>query len=129
MSAAGRACASADPRGRPRSRAAGIAHSPHAIEKPVARVHDARALEEVPEQVELRGQLDRLAAHHHLAAFDVDAHVIELDAVLARRGLGAAEDRLHTGDELARRERLRHVVVGAELETGDAVRLSSEPSA
>ena len=38
-------------------------------------------------------------------------------------GLGAAEDRLHAGDELTRRERLRHVVVGAELETGDAVRL------
>ena len=49
--------------------------------------------------------------------------VVELDAVVARRGLGAAEDRLHAGDELARRERLRDVVVGADLEPGDTVGL------
>src|SRR6478609_4104323 len=37
--------------------------------------------------------------------------------------LRAAEDRLHSGDELARREGLRQVVVGADLETDDTVRL------
>ena len=39
----------------------------------------------------------------------------------ARRGRGAAEDRLHAGDELARVERLREVVVGADLEPDDLV--------
>ena len=37
--------------------------------------------------------------------------------------LGAPQDGMHAGDELARRERLRHVVVGAQLEPGDAVDL------
>ena len=34
---------------------------------------------------------------------------------------GAAQDRAHTRDELARVERLRHVVVGADLEADDLV--------
>ena len=105
-------------------RAAGVAHPPHAIEEPVARVHDAGALEEVGEEVELlRRQLDRLVADRHLAALDVDDDVGELDAVVARRRLGATKDRLHAGDELARRERLGDVVVGADLEPGDTVGL------
>ena len=39
------------------------------------------------------------------------------------RGVGAAQHRAHARSELARRERLRHVVVGAELEPDDPVRL------
>ena len=39
-------------------------------------------------------------------------------------GLGAAEYRLHARDELTRAERLRHVIVGAELEAEDAVDLA-----
>ena len=38
-------------------------------------------------------------------------------------GLGPPQDGAHARDELARRERLRHVVVCAELEPGDAVDL------
>ena len=37
--------------------------------------------------------------------------------------LGTPEDRLHARDELARRERLRQVVVCADLEADDAIRL------
>ena len=81
-------------------------------------------LEEAREQVELLArQLDlvaddgddaRVAAQHDVAR---GQHLV-LVAVL-----DAAEDRLDARGELARRERLRDVVVGAELEAGDAVGL------
>ena len=45
------------------------------------------------------------------------------DRALALRAVGrrAAQDRAHARDELARVERLRHVVVGADLEADDLV--------
>ena len=49
--------------------------------------------------------------------------VADRDEILVLLGLGAPQHRAHAGDELAGRERLRHVVVGAELEPGDAVDL------
>ena len=45
------------------------------------------------------------------------------DGVLPLLGLRAAEDGANASDELARRERLRHVVVRSELEPDDAVDL------
>ena len=77
------------------------------------------------EQVELLGrQLDGLAGDRHLARLAVEGRRRRARARRGRgRALGAAEDRLDPRDELARRERLRHVVVGADLEPGDAVGL------
>ena len=49
--------------------------------------------------------------------------VAELEPVGRRRRLGAPQHGLDPRRELARRERLRHVVVGAHLEAGDAVGL------
>ena len=53
----------------------------------------------------------------------VEHHVSEREPLVAFLGLGAPEDRLHPRNELAWREGLREVVVGADLEPDDAVRL------
>ena len=59
---------------------------------------------------------------------DVDLEVVADRERRCRRargvGLAAPQDGLHPGDDLARRERLGDVVVGAELEAEDAVDLA-----
>ena len=58
------------------------------------------------------------------AADEVELQVAGGDPLVGQgRGLGAAEHGPDAGDELARAERLDHVVVGAELEAGDPVDL------
>src|SRR5438067_3361615 len=99
--------------------------APDALEQLVAREDETAVVEQLPEQVELlRRKLDLLVPHLDLAPAGVDHEV----TVLQRRALGilsvgrrAAQDRLHARDELARVERLRHVVVGADLEADDLV--------
>ena len=82
-------------------------------------------VEELPEEVELlRREPDLLVADVHLALARVDREVAVLDLVglaLSPLGGGAAEDALDPGHELARVERLRHVVVRADLEPDDLV--------
>src|SRR5690349_4611306 len=76
-----------------------------------------------PEQLELlRRELDGAPGPTRLVADAVELELAEGDRVARRRGsVAAPEDRAHPCRELARRERLRHVVVGAELEPHDAV--------
>ena len=82
-------------------------------------------VEQLPEKIELLGgELDLLIADVGLAAAGVDVEV----AVADLRGLGSRacrrrppQDRLHPSDELARVERLGHVVVGPDLEPDDLV--------
>ena len=107
-----------------RARAARVAHPPDPVEQLVARDHDAGVLDQVGEQVELlAGQLDRRAGDRHLARLRIERDVAELEHLGARRGAGAPQDGLDAGGELARREGLRNVVVGADLEPGDAIGL------
>ena len=79
---------------------------------------------EEAEQVELlRRQPHLVAGLRHLA---VSASIVRSANSRRSSRLGRArapEDRAHARGELARRERLRHVVVGAELEPDDAVGL------
>src|SRR5262245_2559683 len=99
--------------------------APDALEQLVSREHDPAMVEQLPEQVELlRRQLDLRVADLHLTAAGVDDEL----AVPQLGGLGlpplrrrAPQDRLDPGDELARIERLRHVVVGPDLEPDDLV--------
>ena len=66
--------------------------------------------------------MERLAVERHLAAGGIDAEAIDLDDFRdLALALGAAEDGLDAGDQLARVEGLRHVVIGADLEADDAV--------
>ena len=107
------------------TRVAGERVAPDALEQLVAGQHEPAMVEQLPEEVELlRRELDLLLADVHLPPAGVDREVAVADdgalrqAALRRR---AAQDRLHAGDELARVERLRHVVVGADLEADDLV--------
>src|SRR5512141_1753008 len=99
--------------------------APDALEQLVTREHETAMVEQLPEEIEfLRRQLHFLVADLHLSAPRVDGQV----AVAKNGALGltalrrrAPEDRLDPSDELARVERLRHVVVGSHLEPDDLV--------
>src|SRR6266545_3445270 len=82
-------------------------------------------LEQGRQQVELApGQLDRLPPDEAaaLGAVELEA-VAPQDALLRYEALRAAKLRPHTCHHLGRRERLHDVIVGAELEPCDAIRL------
>jgi hypothetical protein len=108
-----------------RARVAGERVPPHAFEELVAREDEAAMIEQLPEKVELlRGEPDLLFPDMALAAAGVEDEVTVLERPpLAMRTLraAAAQDRAHASDELTRIERLREVVVGAGVETGDLV--------
>ncbi len=81
-------------------------------------------LEEAREQVELLArQLDLSAGDGDVARVAPQHDVARREHLVLVAVLDAAQDRLDARGELARRERLRDVVVGAELEAGDAVGL------
>src|SRR5215213_2955442 len=79
------------------------------------------------EQPELgRSELDGLAIDRHLVAREVEPEPPDLpyrSRAVPTVELAAAQDRAHAADELRPRERLGDVIVGAELETEDAVDL------
>ena len=78
---------------------------------------------EEPEQVELaRGQPQRLPPFV-TSRVRVDDEPVVREALLAAPSGSARRSTVRTRRQLARRERLRHVVVGAELETDDPVGL------
>src|SRR5438093_227175 len=97
------------------------------------RVQQLLAAEDAPgragqdrEQLELLGgEVHRVAFHADLEAVAVDLELADLHVrlLLGVAGTGAAGDRADAGEQLARRERLGHVVVGAHLEAEDLVTL------
>src|SRR5215211_8814047 len=99
--------------------------APDPLEQLVAGKDESVVVEQLPEQVEfLRCELNVVAVHLHLAAAGVDEQVAVADLRrlhLAALGRGAAEDRLHASDQLPWIERLRQVVVRADLEPDDLV--------
>ncbi len=97
-----------------------------AVQDVVAAEHLAGLGREQRQQLELGArELDRLAVAQHLALVQVDGEPVEHPALRARghrrRHALAAQDRLHARHQLARLERLGHVVVGAKLESDHAV--------
>src|SRR5207302_697643 len=103
-----------------RAGVAGERVAPDALEELVPSQDEAAMVEQLPEKVELlRSELNLLAVHPHLAAARVDVERAVLELLLLRLapvGQRSAQDRLHACDELAGVERLRQVVVGADLE-------------
>ena len=108
-----------------RSRVAREGVAPDPLEQLVAREHEPAVIQQLPEQVELlRRELDLVVADANLATPCVDVQVAvvhRLALALAALGRRAAEDRLDARDELTGIERLRQVVVGADLEPDDLV--------
>src|SRR5688500_7065068 len=102
--------------------------APDVLQQRLAAVDVPRLGRERGEDLELDvGELDRLAAHRHRAALEVDAQIARVDGLFGRRSgthhLGTAQRRLDAAAELAHRERLGDVVVGADLEAEDLVDL------
>src|SRR6266446_1914653 len=105
----------------------------HEAIPPPHRVQQLLAAEDAPgragqdrEQLELLGgEVHRVALHADLEAVAVDLELADLHVrlLLGVAGTGAAGDRADAGEQLARRERLGHVVVGAHLEAEDLVTL------
>src|SRR5262245_9912128 len=102
--------------------------SPYEVEELEPIVHPVRVPNEELEELELperEGQ--RLAVEEHLVGVEIHPEPSALvDLVPGRALLGRvrpAEDGAYPCDQLPRAERLRHVVVRAELEAEDAVHL------
>src|SRR5215204_1398108 len=99
--------------------------APDALEQLVPGEHEAVVIEQLPEQVELLWrELDVLPVDLHLTPARVDQQGAVPDLrrlrLAALRGR-AAQDRLDPRNELPRVERLREVVVRADLEADDLV--------
>ncbi len=110
-------------RHRARVQRGGVA--PDAVHQLVAREHVAGVRGEEEEEVELlRREPERAAVELDLARAGVEREVVEREPLHGdRRESRAAQDGADARRELARRERLGDVVVGAELEADDAVGL------
>src|SRR5205814_9955229 len=73
------------------------------------------------------GEVDAVATEGDLALVDVDAEIavcenFRVDDVLSlRQRIDATQQRFHTRDQLANAERFGEVVVGADLESDDAI--------
>src|SRR5579885_1199484 len=103
--------------------------SPYHVEQLLARVEPHRVLHEEAQQLELaQRQRPALAVDPHLVGVEVDAQAAALVEAVAGRLDGlprAAQQRAHARHQLARRERLDHVVVGAHLEPDHAIDLGA----
>ncbi len=92
----------------------------------LARQHPAGGRHQLGEQLELGGRQRQCApVDPREVAGAIDRQRSERDHLggLDARRRGAAQDGAHAGDQLARRERLGHVVVAADLEPDDLVEL------
>src|SRR5438309_11874610 len=79
---------------------------------------------EIGEEVELAvGERESRLTDAHLAASSVDEQVAETQAVLCRTRAGPSGHGPHPRHELGEGDGLHEVVVGAEVEPGDAVAL------
>src|SRR5438270_9454825 len=102
----------------------------HRVEELRPREHAARLAGERRDELELGGgELDVAVPDPHAHARYIERNVASADDVTALRGtLRPPEHRPHPGDELLRRERLRDVVVRAELQADELVALLVAPA-
>jgi len=115
------------------SRLAVVGTTAEPLEQLPTREHDARARGEDNEHLELdEGQLHHLAPDGHRAPGQVDSQLAPLENLFALTGevrrRRATQQRADTAPELADREGLGDVVVGAELEPEDLVELLAASS-
>src|SRR5438046_1730055 len=96
--------------------------APDLVEKLGTRVDAARVRHEEAQHAELEGaQLDVAAVSHDAARCGIELETRDLDHHVGVLRRAAAHHRLDPRKQLARRERLHQVVVGARLEPGDLV--------
>src|SRR5579863_2232426 len=99
--------------------------APNGVEQLIACEHAVGARREIVKQAKLkRGKRDRLAVARDAVGGRIDRQAARLDHAPRLVGrLGAAQQRLHSGAQLARAEGLRDVVVRAHFEAHHAVGL------
>jgi hypothetical protein len=99
--------------------------APHAVHQLVAREDAVRVRRQEPEQVEfLRRQVDALAVPACLVPRGVDDQRSDGDPLARRRGrTRASQNRFDAGRQVSWGERLRDVVVGAQLQADNPVGL------
>ena len=95
----------------------------------LARVHPAGVGEQEREEIELLGrEAQAFLPHPHRPRAAIEPEFAEFldlhDAAFLGGGLGTAQQRHHAGGELRERERLGHVVVGADAKADDLVQLA-----
>src|SRR5579883_409960 len=97
--------------------------APHGVEQLLAAEDDAWATHQEFEEPEFGGsQGERHAVEPHLAAGGIELETRGLKSARLRDGpLLGAELEFDARDQLADKERLHHVVIGAELKADDAV--------
>src|SRR5215471_17697745 len=94
--------------------------TPYRVEELLATEHYAGPAHQEFQQAELRRrQREELSIEAHLTAGAVELHAAGLQYADRRRLI--AELQFDARDQLAHEERLDHVIVGAELQTDDAV--------
>ena len=105
-----------------------VVGSPHAVDELPARQHASGVAHQQLKQLELlERHVDLLAVDRDRVAVDVERHPSALEHVLFEVAVGrgrATQHGAHPREQLARRVRLRDVVVGAELEPHDDVDLA-----
>ena len=95
--------------------------APHALEEGRPGQHLPRMEHEQLEESELSArQVDRAAGTSHLARDRVELEIREVQGAVVAGG-SPAQQRAQAGEELAERERLDEIVVGARVETVDSV--------
>src|ERR1035438_7595362 len=99
---------------------------PHIAKQLVPGLHAPAALRQKRQQLELSGgQLKRLPAPLDQVPRSVDKQVAQLEGGgLCRRGLTALQNLLHAQDQLSRAKGLGDVVLRAQFQADDAVKLS-----
>ena len=103
---------------------AGVVEAPHLLQQLGSRERHARVTRELAQQCELaRREFHRDAVDASLARAVVDFQSAELQrrTRLGKRRRRSPEHRFHARDDLARRERLGHVVVRTKFEADDAI--------
>src|SRR5207247_8909650 len=96
--------------------------APHRFEEPVARDHFAAMLDEIAQEVELLASEPHLPARAEgLAAAQANAHVAEGELLELLPRAGTPQHRANPRQELAQAEGLGHVVIGAQLQSLDAI--------
>src|SRR6266545_2936100 len=110
---------------RPKRRLAIGGVAPHRGEQLLPREHPSGPAHQVSQQVELgRSERHRFVTGQHEPPYRVERDRADpAYPVALRRALRATQHGLDPGDQLARAERLGHVVVGAELQAEDPVDL------
>ena len=100
--------------------------APDGIEKMIAGENASQMACEIIEQTEFRGRGgDGLSANRENHCGGIDSDVSNFERTGRKRALEAAQHGFDTGDEFARAERLRDVVVRSDLETKHTIRLAA----